>query len=514
VFQHKTVEALATVVTFTTDEPTTHDDGQGTIPLTPVMLELRERGGLAGRFSQWMVVRVPADLGFAQLAEAVQAVVDQHGILRARLVRAAGHLEVGPPVDARDWIRRVDATGLDPDALAELIEHEARTASGSLDPDAGVVFGVVWLDRGPAGSGRLVLVAHHLVIDGVSWRVLLPDLATAHAAIAAGRRPELAPVTTSFRRYARALVEAATDPGSGAELEAWVRLLRAGGHRMFDRELDPRRDTEGSVRQLAVPLPADVTAELLTTVPTAFHAGVDDVLLAGLAAALALWRVPAPVLVDVEGHGRRELAPGLDLSRTVGWFTSVHPVLLDIGPADPADVLAGGPDAGRLVKHVKERIREVPGEGHGYESLRYLDDETGRVLAGLPRAEIGFNYLGRFSIDGAGTGEWQLAGPGAMGGDADPALPVRHALEIGGLVRDGAGEPELVLLVSWPEDLVPEAAVTELTRHWSDALRGVAAHAAGPDIGGHTPSDLPLVELTQGQIDAIEVMFDDVEAGG
>lgn len=205
-----------------------------------------------------------------------------------------------------------------------------------------------------------MIVVHHLVFDAVSWRILLPDLAAAWAEPDA----ELAPVAAAFRTYA----------GRAA---AAYRPRPAG----------PVQGTEGQMRQRTFTVPARTAEAVLTTVPAAFHATTGDVLLAALAAALTEDR-PGPVVLDVEGHGRDG---DLDLSRTVGWFTTLRPVRLDAGVTDLDEVRAGGPAADRLLKRVKEQAAQAYGD--------------------LPTPAVGFNYLGRFAVAGPDTGDWQPAGP-------------------------------------------------------------------------------------------------------
>nr|WP_238782902.1 non-ribosomal peptide synthetase [Streptomyces monomycini] len=471
VFQQKTPEALALVAEPVTEDGIQHEDGHGTVPLTPVMRELTARGGpdtLAARFAQWTVVRVPADAGPARLTRAVEKVVDHHAMLRARLVvpgDAEPYLEVGDAAAVPDRVRRVDAEGLSEQALEELIDIEARAASGRLDPRTGTTLRAVWFDRGSGRPGRLAVVVHHLVFDAVSWRILLPDLA------AAWTDPEgqLAPVAVSFRTYARQAAEAAGPP----------------------RPAGPAQGTEGQMRQRTFTVPARTASAVLTTVPAAFHATTGDVLLAALTAALTEER-PGPVDLDIEGHGRDG---DLDLSRTVGWFTTLRPVRLDAGVTDFDEVRAGGPAAGRLLKRVKEQAGRSYGDG-------------------LPVPTAGFNYLGRFSVAGQEAGDWQPAGPRSMGADADPELPVPHALEFGGLVRDGDGGPELVLLVSWLAGALTEDGAVRLADRWTGLLAGLAALAEAPDAGGLTPSDLPLVDLTLGQLEALEDDFNEVPGEG
>jgi non-ribosomal peptide synthase protein (TIGR01720 family) len=262
---------------------------------------------------------------------------------------------------------------------------------------------------------------------------------------------------------------------------------------------------------------------LLAGLPAAFHCGVHEVLLAGLAAALAQWQqrhgrqLGAGFLIDVEAHGREPLAEGMDLSRTVGWFTSVYPVRLHPGGADLDQVRAGGPAAGQLLKAVKEQARDIPADGLGYGMLRYLNPATAGVLATLAVPQIGFNYLGRFTAAAGRSGHdshWQPSGQAALGGDVDPAVPAGHVLEAAAVVRDLPSGPELVISLSWPEGIVPATAAQELADAWAGMLAGLAAHTTHPGTGGHTPSDFPLITLDQAQIEELEGKFADDAAEG
>jgi nonribosomal peptide synthetase CepB len=272
------------------------------------------------------------------------------------------------------------------------------------------------------------------------------------------------------------------------------------------------------MRRASVTVPAEQAATLLAGVPAAFHCGVPEVLLAGLAGAVAQWQrrrgqeVSGGFVVDVEAHGREPLAEGMDLSRTVGWFTNVYPVRLDPGGADLDQVAAGGPAAGALLKAVKEQARDVPGDGLGFGMLRYLNPATSQELAGLAGAQIGFNYLGRFAAAGRGSGRdgsWQPAGQSALGGDVDPTVPAGHVLEAAAVVRDLPAGPELVITVSWSDGVIDTPDGQQLAETWAAMLAGLAAHASAPAAGGHTPSDFPLLDLDQAQIDELEARFAD-----
>ncbi|MGW4034652.1 condensation domain-containing protein, partial [Streptomyces sp. NPDC004838] len=360
---------------------------------------------------------------------------------------------------------------------------------------------------------RLVLVVHHLVVDGVSWRILLPDLQAACEAVAAGRTPELDPVATSFKQWADLLTQQATSDGRLSELEQWIDRIGEAEPPLGTSKFDPDRDTVSNLVHRTWTVPSAQAHTLVGDTPALFHCGVHEVLLAGLAGAVARWRPETVdgVLVDVEGHGREPVA-GADLSRTVGWFTSSHPVRLAVTGVDLEEVLAGGPAAGALLKVVKEQVRSVPGgDGLGYGLLRYLNPRTSPALSELPAAQIGFNYLGRFTTGGrrstTAVDAWQLTGQTAIGGSAAPRMPALHTLEAAAVVQDGADGSELKLTLSWPTTVLDEAAVEDLGRAWLALLAGLAAHTADPAAGGHTSSDFPLVDLAQDEVDELEAGF-------
>ncbi|MFH8407407.1 amino acid adenylation domain-containing protein [Streptomyces sp. NPDC018019] len=521
VFDEQTPERLAEVAEPAAAGPRAEGAGSGAgeVPWTPVMRLLGERIA-GGRFAQWMVLGAPAGLGRDVLAAGLAAVLDTHAMLRARLVPRPGGpvLTVGGrgAVDADRLVTRVDAVRTPDTGLDGLAERAAEDAVARLDPAAGVLVRAVWLDAGPHRTGRLALAVHHLAVDGVSWRILVPDLRAACEAAADGREADLDPVGTSFRQWAGLLAAEAGRPQRVAELPYWTAVLDGPDPVLGTRALDPATDTSATVRHHTWEVPTEQTAVLTGRTPAVFHCGVHEVLLAALAGAVARWRpeTAAGVLVNVEGHGRHPVA-GADLSRTVGWFTSVHPVRLDLSGVDLDQVPAGGPAAGALLKAVKEQARAVPGDGLGHGLLRHLNPETGPVLAALPAPQIGFNYLGRFPAGApAGTAvPWEAAGSTALGGSDDPDMPVPHALEAGAVVRDTPRGPELTLTVGGPAGVLDDDAAARLGRLWRELLGGLAAHTAAPEAGGHTPSDFPLLDLGQDEVEEFEAIAARLEGG-
>ncbi|WP_304452146.1 non-ribosomal peptide synthetase [Nocardiopsis sp. YSL2] len=500
VFEQQTPAGLA-VLAREADAAAGHAaDGVGPVPPTPIGEWLRERSAPGGHrgFSQSVVVRVPAGVREDDLAGAVRALLDHHDALRARLVRDGGPwwLDVPPPgaVRAEDVLvrARVDDAALDADAFDTAVEEHRAAAEAALDPDAGAMVRLRWLDAGPDRAGRLVCTAHHLVVDAVSWRILLADLAAAHAAVAAGEEPGLDPVPTSLRGHAQRLTDRAARLPRGTGPGRTPRA-RGAGRLPLARSLDPGADTAATTLRLGREVDAERTRALLTDVPAAFRTGTEEVLLTALVLAAAELRRAegghgTALSVHLEGHGRDG---GDDLTRTVGWFTRLFPVLLDPGLVDVADALTGGPSAGRALRRVKEALAAGRRTADEHGLRRYLlGEDTG------PAPEVAFNYLGRFTGTG---GDWQ---PVSLHAGSDPDLPRAHALELDAVVLDHPDGPRLTADWSWPEGVLAEDDVRLFADAWLRALDGLAAYAArGP--ARLTPSDVPLSGLDQAAIDTL-----------
>ncbi len=527
VFEHRTAARLAAVAGDAAAGgeaarlPELPGGGTGRSPLPPAGEYLLELGGGYGRFQQSMVLTLPPGIDAAGLTSTVQAVLDTHDVLRARLVtgatgRAGLVVPAAGSVPAADLVRRVPCAGeWDDPAWPAALTAELNDAAGRLDPEAGTMAQLVWFDPAGGGAGRLLVVLHHLVVDGVSWRILLPDLATAWEQVRDGRTPALPAVGTSARRWTHALAEEAARPERVAELALWRGLLDDPAPLLDGRCVDPAVDTADTVDRVRVSLPADVSEAVLTALPAAFHGGVNDGLLAALALALAVWHERdgfsrTSALVRLEGHGREEdLVPGADLSRTLGWFTSMFPVRLDVAGCDLEEAMAGGAAAGRVVKAVKEQLRSVPDKGMGYGLLRYLNPGTASELAALPTGQISFNYLGRFSAGDMpenlrGLG-WIQAPEGGVVADLDAGMPAMSALEITAVASETDDGVRLGAVFGHPRGVLSAAETETLAGLWAEALTALARHVTDdPRAGGLTPCDLPLVRVGQSELEVWE----------
>ncbi|MFE6775879.1 non-ribosomal peptide synthase/polyketide synthase [Streptomyces sp. NPDC057702] len=461
----------------------------GPAPLTPIMRWLAERAGPTDRFSQSMLLTLPVGIQRADLEAVLAALAERHAMLRARVELTATDATIDVPADQpasppdpAAGAGTVPGAGPAPDAEAPalplrhlararaLTEAEVQAAvaeeADALDPAGGRMARAVWYDPGPARAGRLLLVIHHLAVDGVSWRVLVDDLRAAWRDVVAGRRPTLPPVPTSFPAWAAELPRVAA--GRRAELPLWREIAAAPSGLPGGRADGPVTDTVGRARHRVVVLPPEHTGPLLTTATERYRTGVGDLLLTALAIAVGAWGGAdrARFLVHVEGHGREEhIRPGADLSRTVGWFTSLYPVLLDAPVTGPV---------AEAVRRVRESVAALPDSGVGYGLLRHLDPEGRAALRAAPTPRIAFNYLGRFA---AATDDrpWSSAPEaGVLGGAIDDALTMAHPLELNALTRETAHGPALHTRLTWAPGTLTDTEVSELGALWLAALTRLA----------------------------------------
>jgi non-ribosomal peptide synthase protein (TIGR01720 family) len=466
VFHHQSVEALAGVASVVSKTRTLPADiGIGSFPQTPMMRGLLERGGSIQQFSQSILLTTPPNLQEADLIGALQVLVDCHDALRLRLRRTSNSgeawaAEISPPgtISAAACLRRIDVAQLDEVTRQDCMLDQKAAAEKRLAPEAGLMLQGTWFDAGADQPGRLLLTIHHLAVDGVSWRILVPDLAAAWQAIVAGQVPRLEPCGTSFRLWAERLRAVAQEPARTGQLSFWTATLTYPDPGLADQPLDFKRDTLATARHLSLALPADITGALLTTVPAVFHSRINDVLLTALVVAIADWRRRRGqggsngVLIDLESHGREQILEDADLSRTVGWFTSLFPVRLDPGALNLQDALEGGPALGRALKAIKEQLRTVPEGGLGYGLLRYLNPETAQALSDLGTPQIGFNYLGRSGGVESAAG-WAIEQ--VFAGDSGSDLPFAHSLEVDTITLEGSDGLKLVASWSWPSAVLP-----------------------------------------------------------
>ena len=498
IFVEQTVARLARVAVMADGEAGVGDEGIGPVVATPIMRWLASLNGPVDEFNQTMVVQAPAGVTEADVVFLLQALMDRHAMLRLRVDGddAAGWSLTVPEagaVDAAACLQTVDV----------LSDEELVAARSRLNPAAGVMLSALWV----ASAGQLVLIIHHLAIDGVSWRILLEDINIAWAQHHSGQPVELPAGGTSFARWASLLAEHARVPEVAEQAQMW---RQAAATPAALPAVQPAVDTYASAGQLSVSLDTETTGMLLGEVPAAFHAGIQDILLIalGLAVAEFLDTGGAPIGIDVEGHGRHEeLAADVDLSRTVGWFTTKYPVSLAVGGLRWAQVIAGEAALGTVIKDAKEQLQTFA-DGLTYGVLRYLNPDVDLAGSDPP---IGFNYLGRMGAAAAGaSGDvWSPSQDGfsVTAAAAAVPMPLAHTVELNAGTLDTDTGPQLHANWTWAPSALDHAQVSRLSRLWFDALAGICAHVRGGG-GGLTPSDIA-ASLSQQQIDELQSQYAD-----
>ncbi|KQM52147.1 non-ribosomal peptide synthetase, partial [Pseudomonas sp. Leaf15] len=479
-FQYQSVRSLALVASF--EQATVIDQGpvSGEVILTPVQHHFFEQAIVARQhWNQSLLLALRETLEPARLDVALTRLINHHDALRLRFVRQAdgwqqAHAE--PVSSVSVWQAQV----ADEAELAALCDEAHR----SLDLEQGPLLRAVLVSMAD-GAQRLLLVVHHLVVDGVSWRILLEDLQQAY------RNAALPAKTSAYQDWAQQLQAHALTLGN--QLPYW-QAQTASADLPCDNPQGGLQNRLGS--KLEIRLSAEHTRQLLQDAPAAYRTQVNDLLLTALARVVSRWSEQPVALIQLEGHGREDLFDTLDLSRTVGWFTSLFPVRLH----------ADG-ELSAAIKSVKEQLRAVPHKGIGYGLLRYLGTPDAReALSNLAAPRITFNYLGQFDRQ---FNESALFVPATQGsGQAqDPEAPLANWLTVEGQVYGG----ELALQWGFSREMFEVATVQHLADDFQQELLALIAHCVDPKQGGLTPADVTLAHLTQTQLDELALPARDVQ---
>jgi amino acid adenylation domain-containing protein/non-ribosomal peptide synthase protein (TIGR01720 family) len=503
IFQHQTIAELAAATGKVQAIEAEQGPVTGSVPLTPIQRWfLGQQLSVPNHWNQAMLCEVASPLRADWLAQVIQCLVEHHDALRLRFIQTKmGWHQFNAALDKTVPFVEVDLSTLTPAAQSAAITAKSAELQASLNLAEGPLLYAALFQLGPEQSARLLIIAHHLVIDGVSWRILLDDLQGAYQQISQGAPIQLPPKTTSFKQWAETLSEYSASNLFEAESAYW---LSDGWSRACPIKIDypegRKANTEGSVRIVSVSLGMEESRALLQDIHSVYQTQITDILLTALAQAFARWsRQPEgkelPLLIDLEGHGREKLIADLDLSRTIGWFTAIFPVLLE---------LKGISQPGKAIISVKEQLRRIPNHGIGYGLLRYANlttnetsvDTLQQQLKALPQADIAFNYMGQFDSILAGSSLFRLAGE-STGPSRSPNGQRRYLVEIDGKIIAG----QLQLDWFYSQNVFRRDSIEALANDYIEALRALIKHCQSPRVGGYTPSDFPEAGLSQAELD-------------
>ncbi|MCU7250416.1 non-ribosomal peptide synthetase [Pseudomonas koreensis] len=487
-FQHQTIQTLAKVVQ--TGAPLQLIDQQpvtGETALLPIhqwffAQPIPDRH----HWNQSVMLKTHQPLDPQVLEQALDALIAHHDSLRLEFTEQAQ----GWSAQYRDVAAQAGEVVLWQAEVADLAALEAlgNKAQRSLQLSGGSLIRAVLANLAD-GSQRLLLVVHHLVVDGVSWRILFEDLQSAYRQIQAGAALQLPAKTSAVKAWTEALQDYAASAPLQAELGFWQQQLH-GASNVLPCDNPQGGQQHCQAQAIRTPLDKALTRQLLQEAPAAYRTQVNDLLLTALARVMVRWTGDDSVLVQLEGHGREDLFDSVDLTRTVGWFTSLFPAKLTPA-ADLADSL----------KQIKEQLRAIPDKGIGFGALAHLgDDSTRAALQALPQPRLTFNYLGQFDGSFAGEADALFAPTSESGGEeVNLQGPLGSPLALDGKVFNG----ELDLSWTFSREMFDPATIQRLADDYLQELTALIAHCCDSAHRGVTPSDFPLAKLTQAQLDVL-----------
>jgi len=487
-FEHQTIAELAAVAA--TNRVIQAQQGlvTGKVTLTPIQHWFFEQNlPESHHWNQSILLEVRQALDPALLEQTVRKLLEHHDALRLRFVHQETgwqQLEVNP--DEVTPFTLLDFSTVSETEQGLAISTAGAELQASLNLSSGPLVRVAYFDLGANKLSRLLLVIHHLAVDGVSWRILLEDLQKVYQQLSQGKATELSPKTTSFQYWAGRLTEYAQSEALQQEWDYW---LRESHQEIAHIPVDfPEGDnTVAQASSLSVALSKEETQALLQEVPKAYQTQINDILLTALVQAFAQWTGVYSLLVDLEGHGREDIFNDVDLSRTVGWFTTIFPVLLDIG--EPGSL-------GDALNAVKKQLRSIPNRGIGYGILRYLKCKEATSWQHQPEAEIRFNYLGQidqlFQESPLFIPAQEPSGPGrSLRGSRS------YLLDINGIVA----ESQLRFDWTYSEAVHQRTTIESLAQSFIKALRSLITHCQSLEAKDYQPSDLPEADLSPIKID-------------
>ncbi|MEO0769074.1 MAG: amino acid adenylation domain-containing protein, partial [Cyanobacteria bacterium J06649_4] len=501
IFQYQTIAELASVAGTATQVECQQGLVTGAAPLTPIQQWFfSEQTTQLHHFNQSVLLQVPADVNPEILQQALAKLLEHHDALRLRFTkegedyRQTNHEDNHEPA-AEAPLAVIDLSKTATAEQSQAIEKIATDFQASLDIEAGAVMQTVLFNLGDNVESRLLIIIHHLVVDGVSWRIVLEDLETLYQQLMDNRSIQLPAKTTAFIDWAKRLDEYGRSQTTSQELDYWLSQPWSMTSPLpLDCSEANLSNTVGDSQELSVTLSQAETTALLESSNEAYNTQINDILLSALGIALAEWTGTLKVLIALEGHGREEIFDDVDISRTVGWFTTLFPVLLD---------LPKGNDVASTIKATKEQLRAIPNRGIGFGILRYLSDpEVSDRIKAIPTPEICFNYLGQFDQIQSESG-WQLSSE-STGEDASPQLLRSYLLDINALIVNG----ELQINWTYSDRFHHKQTVEGLAQSYLQAIRRVIEHCQREEHSGYTPSDFPNADLEQSYLDELLDSFD------
>ncbi|MBC6431622.1 SDR family NAD(P)-dependent oxidoreductase [Nostoc sp. HG1] len=491
-FEYPTIAQLAEIAGRTQTVLSQQGLVKGELPLTPIQHWFFEQNLVdAHHWNQTVVLEVQQSPNPVLFQQAVQHLLIHHDVLRLRFrEEASGWQQVNASPDEVVPFKEIDLSGLSPQQ-EQAFEVSATEIQASLNLTSGPIVRVALFDFGTHQPSRILLAIHHLAIDVGSWRILLEDLETAYQQLSQGQAIKLQPKTTSFKQWALRLTEYAQSIELQREQVYWLASERDWISPLPVDYADGA-NTVASAQTLSVTLSVEETQALQEEIVATYRVQTDDVLLAALAQAFCKWIGTHSLLVDLEGNGRDVIFDDIDLSRTVGWFTNIAPMLLEIGETE---------QTGEILKQVKEQLRSFPNQGLGYGVLRYLsgDEIIIEKLRSLQQAEVLFLYLGNYEQTVPESSLLKLS-PKSSGLSRSSRAQRSHLIEINALIV----QDQLKIDWIYSQNIHRQETVERLAQDFKTALLSILTSSQSSTVPSYTPSDFAEFESSQWSQDDID----------
>jgi amino acid adenylation domain-containing protein/non-ribosomal peptide synthase protein (TIGR01720 family) len=493
-FQYQTISQLVTVIGTTRKIQAEQGVLTGALELIPIQhWFFEQKQPEPHHWNQAVFLESKQKIDHVIFQEVVESLQKHHDVLRLRFVQKelSNQALIASPDDVIPVIY-LDFSELPKDKHKVAIEAAANKLQASLNLSRGPLFRVALFNLGENQAQRLLWIIHHLAVDGVSWRILIKDFQTAYQQINQDEAIKLLPKTTSYRQWSSSLQKYAQSSVLLSELDFWLAMQRESVAPM-PRDFSDGNNIEETTSTLSVSLSVEETQSLLQQVPAAYQTQINDILLTALILTFKQWTGENSLLIDLEGHGREEIFEDVDLSRTVGWFTTIFPVNLYV---------ESDKDLGKALKLIKEQLRAIPNRGIGYGLLRYLsqDKEIAEQLS-KSKAEVIFNYLGQFDQVLPESSLFTLAQE-SSGSDHSSRSKRTHLLEI----NSGIYQGNLEISWSYSNKLHRQATIEVLAQNFVETLRSLIIHCQSPDAGGFTPSDFAEFKQSQWEQTDLDVI--------
>jgi amino acid adenylation domain-containing protein/non-ribosomal peptide synthase protein (TIGR01720 family) len=488
IFQYQTIAGLASVAEFESKKFTSQEMVTGSIPLTPVQHWFFEQGlAKPDHYSHSVLLSVPKDINEKDLEKAVDEMVRHHDALR--MVFEEKNDEWVQSNKGFENTERFSVINFESENRIEL-NHDIDKLNESISLNDGTLIKVRLYKTKSDADNKLLIIIHHLCVDGISWRIFLEDLYSTYTQLTLSGNVKLNHKTTSLKEWSQKLNAFAGTPEFRKESDYWIKIAdESFKHLPVDIQGNKSGNTVDSTETISIELEEESTQALLKEVPKAYNTHINEILLTAMILAFNKFSKENKLILNLEGHGREEMIEHADLSRTVGWFTSIFPVVLKIYDKD---------DIGEAIKSVKETLRQIPNNGIGFGMLKYLsnDIDIRNKLNSIHKPEFIFNYLGQFNENITPDSQWKFS---------DKAIVLRQGkkdiraslLELNSLIINGKLKMEL----SYSKNFHEAETIEAFANDYMSELRKIITHCTADEGGGYTPSDFSASGLSQQELD-------------